>query len=52
MVVVQRDEVKALYVEPAHLLRPDWPVVVPDADHVTCILKPAFKDGLLHALER
>jgi pimeloyl-ACP methyl ester carboxylesterase len=41
------DVVKKLYVEPLQKVRPDWPVVeIKDANHITCILKPQFKEEI------
>jgi pimeloyl-ACP methyl ester carboxylesterase len=47
IVVGDRDPVRKLYVEPLEAVRQDWPVsLVPDAGHINCIAKPAFKDNL------
>ncbi len=44
IIVGDRDPVKRLYVAPLAPVRPDWPVVeIPDAGHITCIMKPQFK---------
>jgi pimeloyl-ACP methyl ester carboxylesterase len=46
VIVGEKDElIKKLYVEPLRSVRKDWPVVeIKDGNHITCILKPQFKD--------
>jgi len=42
-----RDFLKKGYVEPLSRLRMDWPVVeIKDADHISCILKPQFREEI------
>jgi pimeloyl-ACP methyl ester carboxylesterase len=44
VIVGDRDPVRRLYVAPLESVRPDWPIVeIPDAGHITCIMKPQFK---------
>jgi hypothetical protein len=39
--------VTKLYVEPLQRVRKDWPIIaIKDADHITCILKPQFKEEI------
>jgi hypothetical protein len=34
-------------------VRPDWPIVqIPDADHITCILKPQFQEEIVRWLKK
>jgi pimeloyl-ACP methyl ester carboxylesterase len=41
------DLIKKLYVEPLKKVRNDWPVTeIKDANHITCILKPQFKEEI------
>ena len=41
------DGVKKLVVEPLQKVRKDWPVVeIKDANHITCILKPQFREEI------
>jgi pimeloyl-ACP methyl ester carboxylesterase len=47
VIVGERDPVKGLYVEPLEKIRADWPVaVIPEAGHINCIFKPAFKEDI------
>jgi pimeloyl-ACP methyl ester carboxylesterase len=47
------DLIKGLYVEPLKKVRADWPVVeVKDGDHISCILKPQFKDEITAWLKK
>jgi pimeloyl-ACP methyl ester carboxylesterase len=42
-----RDGVKQLYVEPLKPVRKDWSLIeIKDADHITCILKPQFREEI------
>jgi pimeloyl-ACP methyl ester carboxylesterase len=42
-----------LYVEPLQRTRPDWPVVSIDkANHISCIMKPQFRDELASWLKK
>jgi len=44
VIVGDRDPIRRLYVTPLEPVRRDWPIVaIPDAGHITCILKPQFK---------
>lgn len=53
MIVGDRDPVKRLYVDPAHGLRPDWPLrTIAGAGHLNCIAKQEFKDELKAALDQ
>jgi hypothetical protein len=39
--------IRRLYVEPLQKVRPDWPVAsINDANHITCIVKPQFRDEI------
>ena len=43
----ERDFLKKGYVEPIRRVRPDWPVIeIADADHISCILRPQFRDEI------
>jgi pimeloyl-ACP methyl ester carboxylesterase len=47
MLVGDKDICKALYVDPAHKVRADWPVVeIKGADHLSCIIMPQYKEEL------
>jgi pimeloyl-ACP methyl ester carboxylesterase len=47
VLVGDRDEVKKLYVDPLNPVRKDWPVIeIKDGDHLSCILKPQFKEEI------
>ncbi|HLQ44138.1 MAG TPA: alpha/beta hydrolase [Planctomycetaceae bacterium] len=47
------DLIKKLYVEPLVKVREDWPVVeIKDANHLTCILKPKFRDEIAAWLKK
>jgi pimeloyl-ACP methyl ester carboxylesterase len=47
MIIGDKDGLKKLYVDPLRKVRKDWPVVeVPDGDHVTCILRPRFREEI------
>jgi hypothetical protein len=51
--VGDRDPMKKLFVEPLQTVRKDWDVVViKDAGHINCLLKPQFKEGLLAWLKQ
>jgi pimeloyl-ACP methyl ester carboxylesterase len=54
LVVGDKDGIiRALYVAPLRKARPDWPVVwVRGGDHLTCILKPQFRDALAAWLKK
>jgi pimeloyl-ACP methyl ester carboxylesterase len=41
------DLVKMLYLKPLQQVRKDWPVIeIQDANHITCILKPRFREEI------
>jgi pimeloyl-ACP methyl ester carboxylesterase len=45
LVIGDKDELKKLYVDPLATVRKDWPVVeIKDANHISCILKPQFRE--------
>lgn len=48
LLVGEKDDlIKRLYVEPLRLVRKDWVVVeIKDANHISCILKPQFREEL------
>jgi pimeloyl-ACP methyl ester carboxylesterase len=47
VLVGDNDICKKLYVEPLQKVRADWRVIeIKDADHLTCILKPQFKEEI------
>jgi hypothetical protein len=47
------DLVKKLYVEPLKKVRDDWPVVeIKDANHISCILKPQFREEIAAWLKK
>jgi non-heme chloroperoxidase len=47
------DLVKKLYLEPLKKVRKDWPVVeIKDADHLSCILKPQFREEIATWLKK
>lgn len=49
MVLVGGDDrlINRMYVDPLRRVRPDWPVVeVSGANHISCIMKPQFKDEI------
>ena len=42
-----RDGLKKGYAEPLQRVRKDWPVIeIKDADHISCIFKPQFKEEI------
>jgi pimeloyl-ACP methyl ester carboxylesterase len=46
------DGLKWGYVEPLRKLRPDWVVVdIPNANHLTCLIKPQFREQLRKWIE-
>lgn len=48
VLIGEQDPVRKLYVEPLQAVRKDWPVIeIRDAGHITCILKPRFKDEIV-----
>jgi pimeloyl-ACP methyl ester carboxylesterase len=45
--------IKGLYIEELEKARPDWPVTrVKDADHLSCVIKPQFKDEIVKWLKK
>jgi pimeloyl-ACP methyl ester carboxylesterase len=47
------DFVKKLYVEPLKRVRKDWPVIeIEDANHLSCILKPRFREEIAAWLKK
>ena len=53
VLVGDRDPCRRLYVEPLQEARPDWPVkIIDDAGHLTCVMKPQFKEELKKWLEK
>ena len=53
ILVGDRDPCRKLYVEPLAEVRKDWPVTVIDgAGHLTCVMKPQFKEELKKWLDK
>lgn len=47
VLIGDKDPVKDLYVKPLQAVRKDWPVIeIKDADHLTCVLRPQFKEAI------
>jgi pimeloyl-ACP methyl ester carboxylesterase len=47
VLVGDKDIVKDLYVKPLRAVRKDWPVVeIQDGDHLSCVLRPQFKEQI------
>lgn len=47
VLIGDQDPVKDLYVKPLQTVREDWPVVeIKDADHLTCVVRPQFKEAI------
>src|SRR5262249_2839088 len=47
------DLIKKLYVEPLQKVRRDWTVVeIKDANHLTCIVKPQFREEIAAWLKK
>jgi pimeloyl-ACP methyl ester carboxylesterase len=47
------DLIRGLYIEPLKKVGKDWPVVeIPGGDHITCILKPEFRDEMARWLTK
>lgn len=47
VLIGNRDFLKKGYVEPLQRVRKDWRVIdVKDADHISCILRPQFKEEI------
>ena len=55
IVLVGADDhlIQRLYIEPLRSIRPDWRVVeIADANHLTCIAKPEFREQLVGWLDK
>ena len=54
VLVGDKDElIKKLYVDPLQPVRKDWPVIeIKDANHITCIFKPQFRDEIARWLRK
>lgn len=53
ILVGDRDPCRRMYVAPLERVRTDWPVmVIDDAGHINCILKPQFREELVKALDK
>jgi pimeloyl-ACP methyl ester carboxylesterase len=53
MLIGSKDGLKALYVDPLKKVREDWPVVeIEGGDHITCILKPQFREEIAAWLQK
>jgi pimeloyl-ACP methyl ester carboxylesterase len=51
VIVGDQDPCRHMYVEPLQKVRPDWPVhIIPDAGHLSCVIKPEFLKQLEAAL--
>lgn len=47
------DLIKRLYIKPLQQVRADWPVVeINDANHITCVLKPQFREEIAAWLKK
>src|SRR5262245_44477738 len=45
VIVGDHDPVQGMYVAPLKEARGDWPIVeIPDAGHITCVMKPEFRE--------
>lgn len=53
IIVGDRDPVDKMYVFPLTRIRPDWPVTkIAGAGHITCIMKPGFRDEVVKAVAK
>ncbi len=53
IVIGDEDPVKKLFVDPLAQARPEWPiVVVPNATHTSCVVRPEFKQAIEAALKQ
>jgi pimeloyl-ACP methyl ester carboxylesterase len=53
VLVGDKDPVKELYVKPLRAVRKDWPVIeIKDGDHLSCVLKPQFKEEIVKWLTK
>jgi pimeloyl-ACP methyl ester carboxylesterase len=54
VIVGDKDEhITKFYVDPLRKARPDWPVVeIKDASHITCVIRPQFKEELASWLKK
>lgn len=51
VIVGDRDPVDRMYVAPLASIRPDWPVTkIAGAGHITCVMKPEFRDEVVKAI--
>jgi hypothetical protein len=47
------DMIKGLYVDPLKKLRDDWTIVeIKDGNHLSCIMKPQFRDEIAAWLKK
>lgn len=47
------DLIQKLYVDPLKPVRKDWSIAeIPDANHITCIMKPQFRDELVSWIKK
>lgn len=47
VIVGEQDPCRQMYVVPLQKIRPEWPVVqIKEAGHITCLLKPEFKQEI------
>jgi pimeloyl-ACP methyl ester carboxylesterase len=52
VVVADSDPIRQRFVEPLHKLRPDVPIkIVDNANHISCVTKPQFKQDVKAFLE-
>jgi pimeloyl-ACP methyl ester carboxylesterase len=52
VIIGERDALRQLYVEPLTAVRRDWPIVtIPEAGHLTCIIRKDFMDAVAKAVE-
>lgn len=54
IVIGEKDNmIKKLYLDPLVKVRNDWPVIdIKDANHITCILKPSFREEIAAWLKK
>jgi pimeloyl-ACP methyl ester carboxylesterase len=53
LIIGDKDVVKALYVDPLAKVRKDWGVaLIKDGDHISCILKPQFREEIAAWLKK
>jgi pimeloyl-ACP methyl ester carboxylesterase len=52
VLIGDRDPVNKMYVAPLRAVRDDWPIdEIKDAGHITCVLQPDFRAGLVEWIE-